>query len=539
MDQPADTGWIETIAGLSEADISRARRLSAETGERLARSLKRLGAASDIAIANALAAFTGLERIGASGFPAQPVTAGGISTQFLLESSALPISEDDNAIVLAVADPTDMSPVEGVRLASGKPVSLKVAAFADIEEAHARLYGAEKVLADIVDDDFGDGEELKDLASEAPVVRLVNDLFADALKSRASDIHVEPFRDRLRIRFRIDGVLHNRPSPKAALTRLVTSRIKILASLDIAERRRPQDGRARVTIAGRALDLRVATAPTAHGESVTIRLLEDRDTQVKLDDLGLSQAQRDHLTAHLAAPYGLILVTGPTGSGKTTTLAGALDQLNTSDRKLISIEDPIEYQIEGVNQIAVNAPIGLTFASVLRSILRHDPDVIVVGELRDGETAEIAVNAALTGHLVLATVHTNTASGAAPRLIDMGVDPALLRSTLRLSIAQRLVRQLCPECHAPTTPPHGLKTAWKAVGCDHCAQTGYLGRIGVFEFIDMKDELADALKPGVASSEIEKLARKKKMASIRDDARQKIEAGITSAEEVDRVLGVI
>lgn len=539
MDQPADTGWIETIAGLSEADISRARRLSAETGERLARSLKRLGAASDIAIANALAAFTGLERIGASGFPAQTVTAGGISTQFLLESSALPISEDDNAIVLAVADPTDMSPVEGVRLASGKPVSLKVAAFADIEEAHARLYGAEKVLADIVDDDFGDGEELKDLASEAPVVRLVNDLFADALKSRASDIHVEPFRDRLRIRFRIDGVLHNRPSPKAALTRLVTSRIKILASLDIAERRRPQDGRARVTIAGRALDLRVATAPTAHGESVTIRLLEDRDTQVKLDDLGLSQAQRDHLTAHLAAPYGLILVTGPTGSGKTTTLAGALDQLNTSDRKLISIEDPIEYQIEGVNQIAVNAPIGLTFASVLRSILRHDPDVIVVGELRDGETAEIAVNAALTGHLVLATVHTNTASGAAPRLIDMGVDPALLRSTLRLSIAQRLVRQLCPECHAPTTPPHGLKTAWKAVGCDHCAQTGYLGRIGVFEFIDMKDELADALKPGVASSEIEKLARKKKMASIRDDARQKIEAGITSAEEVDRVLGVI
>lgn len=539
MDQPADTGWIETIAGLSEADISRARRLSAETGERLARSLKRLGAASDIAIANALAAFTGLECIGTSGFPAQPVTAGGISTQFLLESAALPISEDDNAIVLAVADPTDMSPVEGVRLASGKPVSLKVAAFADIEEAHARLYGAEKGLADIVDDDFGDGEELKDLASEAPVVRLVNDLFADALKSRASDIHVEPFRDRLRIRFRIDGVLHNRPSPKAALTRLVTSRIKILASLDIAERRRPQDGRARVTIAGSALDLRVATAPTAHGESVTIRLLEDRDTQVKLDDLGLSQAQRDHLTAHLAAPYGLILVTGPTGSGKTTTLAGALDQLNTSDRKLISIEDPIEYQIEGVNQIAVNAPIGLTFASVLRSILRHDPDVIVVGELRDGETAEIAVNAALTGHLVLATVHTNTASGAAPRLIDMGVDPALLRSTLRLSIAQRLVRQLCPECRAPAPPPAGLKSAWKAVGCDHCAQTGYLGRIGVFEFIDMKDELADALKPGVASSEIEKLARKKKMASIRDDARQKIEAGITSAEEVDRVLGVI
>jgi len=538
MDHATDPDWIETIAGLSEADISRARRLSVETGERLARSLKRLGAASDIAIADALAASAGLERIATSDFPAQSVNAGGISPQFLQESAALPLAEEDDFIVLAVADPTDPSPVEGLRLATGKSVTLKVAAFSDIEEAHARLYGADTLLADSLDDDFGDGEDLKDLASEAPVVRLVNDLFADALKSRASDIHVEPFRDRLRIRFRIDGVLHERPSPKAGLTRLITSRIKILASLDIAERRRPQDGRARVTVAGSALDLRVATAPTAHGESVTIRLLEDRDTQVKLDDLGLSQGQRDHLTAHLSAPYGLILVTGPTGSGKTTTLAGALDQLNTSDRKLISIEDPIEYQIEGVNQIAVNSSIGLTFASVLRSVLRHDPDVIVVGELRDGETAEIAINAALTGHLVLATVHTNTASGAAPRLIDMGVDPALLRSTLRLSLAQRLVRQLCGACRQPDTPPTGLKTAWKAVGCNECSQTGYLGRIGVFEFVDMKDELSDVLKPGVASSEIEKLARKNNMVSIRQDALEKIEAGITSAEEVDRVLGV-
>lgn len=538
MSGKTDTDWIETITALSEADISRARRLSVETGERLARSLKRLGAASDAAIADALAAACNLERVAPSAFPARAADAGGISPQFLQESAALPLSESDDLIILAVADPTDPSPEEGVRLATGKAVTLKVAAFSDIEEAHTRLYGTDTALGDISGDDFGDGEDLKDLASEAPVVRLVNDLFADALKSRASDIHVEPFRDRLRIRFRIDGVLHNRPSPKPGLARLITSRIKILASLDIAERRRPQDGRARVTIAGSALDLRVATAPTAHGESVTIRLLEDRDTQVKLDDLGLSQKQRDHLTRHLTAPYGLILVTGPTGSGKTTTLAGALDQLNTSDRKLISIEDPIEYQIEGVNQIAVNAPIGLTFASVLRSVLRHDPDVIVVGELRDGETAEIAVNAALTGHLVLATVHTNTASGAAPRLIDMGVDPALLRSTMRLSLAQRLVRQLCPDCKEPAAPPAGLTSAWKAVGCDHCAGTGYRGRIGVFEFVDMKDELSDALKPGVSSSEIEKLARRKKMVSIRQDALEKIEAGITSVEEVDRVLGV-
>ncbi|WP_420430900.1 GspE/PulE family protein [Hyphobacterium sp.] len=539
MMRAQDNSWIETIAGLSEADIARAKRLASETGERLPRALKRLGAASDLAIAEALATATGLSRIAASKFPDQPIEAGGISSQFLQDAIALPVAESDVHIALAVADPTDPAAAEGVRLATGKSVELHVAAFTDIETALGRLYGESGPAAEMLDESFGDGEELKDLASEAPVVRLVNELFADALKSRASDIHIEPFRDRLRIRFRIDGVLHERPSPKPGLARLVTSRVKILANLDIAERRRPQDGRARVTIAGRALDLRIATAPTAHGESVTIRLLEDRDTEVKLDELGLSPAQREHLTAHLNAPYGLILVTGPTGSGKTTTLAGALDQLNTTDRKLISIEDPIEYQIEGVNQIAVNAPIGLNFASVLRSVLRHDPDVIVVGELRDGETAEIAVNAALTGHLVLATVHTNTASGAAPRLIDMGVDPALLRSTLRLSLAQRLVRQLCPDCKTPDTPPAGLKAAWKAVGCETCAQTGYRGRIGVFEFVDMKDDLSDILKPGVAASEIEKLARKKKMPSIQDDAKMKIESGLTSRAEVDRVLGVI
>lgn len=534
-----DTSWIDTIAGLSEVDIARAKRLAAETGERLPRALKRLGAASDNAIAEALAAASGVPRIAIAEFPERPIEAGNISPQFLQDATALPIAEDDTRIALAVADPTDPAPAEGVRLATGKQVEIRVAPFADIETALNRLYGQRGQAHDMFADDVRDGEDLKDLASEAPVVRLVNDLFADALKSRASDIHIEPFRDRLRVRFRIDGVLHERPSPKPGLARLVTSRVKILANLDIAERRRPQDGRARITIAGRALDLRVATAPTAHGESVTIRLLEDRDTDVKLDDLGLSPAQRDHLTAHLNAPFGLILVTGPTGSGKTTTLAGALDQLNTTDRKLISIEDPIEYQIEGVNQIAVNTPIGLGFASVLRSVLRHDPNVIVVGELRDGETAEIAVNAALTGHLVLATVHANTAAGAAPRLIDMGVDPALLRSTLRLSIAQRLVRRLCPDCRKPDTPPEGLKAAWKAVGCSHCAETGYRGRVGVFEFVDMKDELSDILKPGVAASDIEKLARKKKIQSIHDDAKTKVETGLTSLAEVERVLGVL
>lgn len=539
MDDRAAPDWLYRVAGLSPADAGRARKLAAQTGERLARALRRLGTASDQAIAEALAAQTGLDIIPVTDFPAEPVDAGGVAPDFLANTVALPVAETDSEVVLAVADPTDPAPADGVRLASGKPVRLVIAGFTDIETAQTRLYGKNTRGLDAAADadDDTDSDSLKDLASEAPVVRLVSDILADALARRASDVHVEPFRDHMRLRFRIDGVLQERPAPPQHLAKLVASRIKIMAGLDIAERRRPQDGRARIAVTGRALDLRIATAPTAHGESVTIRLLEDRDAEVKLDDVGLSPTHRNSLQHHLEAPFGLILVSGPTGSGKTTTLAGALDWLNAPGRKLVSIEDPIEYQIDGVNQIAVNPGIGLTFAHVLRSVLRHDPDVIVVGELRDGETAEIAVNAALTGHLVLATVHANTAAGAAPRLIDMGVDPALLRSTLRLMIAQRLLRILCTECRQPCDPPEGLKKAWDAVGCPACDGTGYKGRTGVFEFVETDGSIGDALREGVSSGEIEKLARKQRMPSIRDDARAKIEAGITSAKETIRVLG--
>lgn len=545
MDSTPSDDWLDRVAGLSAADRSRAQRLAAESGERLARALRRLGAASDAAIADALAAHCGLERAGPDAFPQTPPPAGGAAAGFLAETLAAPLDEDGESVTLAVADPTDPAAADGVRLASGKRVILKVAAFADIEAAHARWRGGEaagglySAIAAAAGESAADADQLKDLASEAPVVRLVSDIVADALKRRASDIHIEPFRDRLRLRFRIDGVLQDRTAPPPGLARLVASRVKILAGLDIAERRRPQDGRARLTIGGRALDLRVATAPTAHGESVVIRLLEDRDVEVKLDDIGLSKSHRALLERQLEAPYGLILVSGPTGSGKTTTLAAALDRLNAPGRKLISIEDPVEYQIDGVNQIAVNPAIGLTFATVLRSVLRHDPDVIVVGELRDGETAEIAVNAALTGHLVLATVHANTAAGAAPRLIDMGVDPSLMRSTLRLLAAQRLVRVLCPSCKAETEPPKGLKRAFEARRCAACDQTGYRGRVGVFEFIETGDVVADTLREGVSAGEIESAARKAGAKSIHADARAKIEAGVTSAAEVFRVLGEV
>jgi general secretion pathway protein E len=542
MEGAQSADWLSGVAGLGEADAERARRLAVETGGSLARAVNRLGAASDIALADALAEHCGLDRATASDFPDHwPLTAE-IAPDFLADNAAAPLEETEGLVKLAVADPTDPAAADGVRLATGKPVELFVAAFADIDAAHARWHG-ERDLTGALDalDQSGeaDAEHLKDLASEAPVIRLVSDVLGEALKRRASDVHIEPFRDRLRIRFRIDGVLQERPEPGVGLARLIASRIKIMAGLDIAERRRPQDGRARMSVGGKALDLRVATAPTAHGESLTIRLLEDRDVEVRLDDLGLADGHRDTLVEELGAPYGMILVTGPTGSGKTTTLAGALDKLNAPQRKLISIEDPIEYQIEGVNQIAVNPPIGLTFASVLRSVLRHDPDVIVVGELRDGETAEIAVNAALTGHLVLATVHANTAAGAAPRLIDMGVDPSLLRSTLRLVIAQRLVRVLCPHCREPVKPPKGLKAAWARKGCGHCDGSGYKGRVGVFEFLPVSRAVRETFHREASADEIESAARAEGAGSILDDAMAKIETGVTSEAEVRRVLGLI
>ncbi len=525
--------WL-AVAGLGSMDAARARRAAQQSGEALAQVVRRLGFLSDAAIARALAKAYDLPLVTLSDFAAQDPAGGAVSARFLNASQACLVRAGDDGAVLAVADPSIPGIAEAVQLALGQPVSLAVAPLADIEAALVRYFGAPEqtdALAGASVADDADAEHLRDLASEAPVVRLVNGLIKDALAERASDIHVEPYRDRLRIRFRIDGVLHDRDAPAATLAPLVVSRIKIIAGLDIAERRRPQDGRARLSIAGTPLDLRIATTPSAHGESVVIRILEDRDAEVDLHTLGLSEQDEALLRQRLGAPYGLILVVGPTGGGKTTTLAGAISTLNTPGRKIISIEDPVEYQIDGVTQIAVNPAIGLTFANALRSILRQDPDVIVVGELRDRETAEIAVNAALTGHLVLATLHANTAAGAPSRLVDMGVDPSLLRSTLRLIVSQRLVRVLCRQCRKK------IKGQWTHSGCAACAGTGYKGRTGLYESIDLDADLLEMIQPDLSSTAFEKAARRHGAHSLMDDGRAKIAAGITDADEIWRVLG--
>jgi general secretion pathway protein E len=386
------------------------------------------------------------------------------------------------------------------------------------------------------------------MASEVPVIRLVNQMLVRALESRASDVHIEPFENQLKVRYRIDGILQEVESPPRQLKAAVISRLKILAQLNIAERRLPQDGRIKTRLAGKDVDLRIATVPTLYGESVVIRLLERGQIFTQLDTLGFPPALLARFNEMILKPHGMILVTGPTGSGKTTTLYGALQKINDPGKKIITIEDPVEYQLSGVNQIHVKPQIGLSFANGLRSIVRQDPDVIMVGEIRDAETAEIAVQAALTGHLVFSTLHTNDAAGAISRLLEMGVQDYLLSSSLLGVLAQRLVRRLCPNCRkeVPFADMDGLaaeldlndstlRTVWEAGGCDACSGTGYLGRVGIFEFLPVTSEICKVIVQRADAGKIRSLAVQLGMRLLRDDGWDKVRQGVTALAEVLRV----
>lgn len=541
---------------LKQLDLDRALRLQESSdGERIGALLLRLGVVSERDFAEALAEQQGLEMIQSDQFPDLPILEDKVEVRFLKEFKAMPVSETDSELVLAMVDPLDQYVVAAFRILSQREISIRVAVEQDFDAAFERLYGTgQSSLGEIVDDiesreegvDNTDIEQLKELASEAPVIRLVNLIIKNAMQARASDIHIEPFETRLIVRFRVDGVMHEVESPPQRISAAIISRVKIMANLDIAERRLPQDGRIPLRIEGKELDLRVSTVPTMHGESVVMRILDKTGTTHEFTALGFDEYTLKRFLAALKQPNGIILVTGPTGSGKTTTLYTALQMLNKPDVKILTVEDPVEYQMEGINQIQAKPQIGLTFASALRSIVRQDPDIIMIGEIRDLETAQIAVRSALTGHLVLSTVHTNDAPSTINRLLDMGMEDYLLTSTIIGVLAQRLVRTLCEHCrelkqlsnevieelelHCYTK--HGELELYHAIGCKECINTGYFGRVNIVEMLSMTDAIRGLIMQNATAGEIRKLAIQEGMHTMFDNGMAKVMAGVTTIEEV-------
>ena len=527
---------------------------------RSGKPLQKLWQATELSaqdFADEVARFFALPRIGLPQLMAATSQADKFSHRFLRESSVFAYAAGPGRSSLAVADPSDAAAIRAAELVLGSPLEIQIASFEDIAtvlgarlEDKASAADASDALLARADDDV---ESLRDLASGAPVVRAVNDLLERAVELRATDIHIEPFQSGLIVRMRVDGVLRTIPTPAGAIPAAVISRVKILAGLNIAERRLPQDGAARLHITGVDVDIRVATMPTQHGKSAVIRLLPKDRGLLDIAKLGMASADEEKITRLLALPHGMIMITGPTGSGKTTTLATMLTSLNDTSRKILTVEDPVEYEIHGVNQTQIKPAIGLTFATALRAFLRQDPDVIMVGEVRDSETAHIAVHAALTGHLVLTTLHTETAASAVPRLLDLGVESFLLASTLRGVIAQRLVRLLCDRCKKPrqlsaqalSADPRLValgfnagETIYEPGRCERCGGTGYRGRNGVFEILEVTQDVRTLIKPTSNSSDIEGAALRGGMTTMLDDALAKCRAGITSPAEALRVVAL-
>src|SRR5450432_1879633 len=524
------------------------------------RTLHKIWEISDLPandFADEVALFFDLPRASLPDLLAAPPLVKQFSARFLREMTVYPYQSAEGQIMLAVADPSDSAAVRATAIVLAEEINISIASFEDIatilnhrlvDEDVASPGGGE--IADAYEDDI---ESLRDLASGAPVVRAVNDMLEKAVELRASDIHIEPFRTGLTVRMRVDGMLRAMPVPSGVPPQALISRVKILAGLNIAERRLPQDGAARVRVSRSELDVRVATMPTQHGESAVIRLLPRDRGLLEMGRLGLSARDEAIMSRLLAMPHGMIVITGPTGSGKTTTLATMLSILNEPSRKILTIEDPVEYEIPGINQSQVKPSIGLSFASAMRAFVRQDPDVIMVGEVRDAETAHIAIHAALTGHLVLSTLHTETAAAAIPRLIDLGIEGFLLKSTLRAVVAQRLVRMLCDRCKVPRTltaadidndPRFAVigfnagETIHEAGGCERCGGTGYRGRNGVFEILEMSDEVRKLIGPQTDSHTIDNAAMAGGMTTMLADAVAKCRAGLTTVPEVFRVTTI-
>jgi general secretion pathway protein E len=553
---PRLLGDILVEEGVTTAEVvAQAVARTEKTGERVGEVLITMGAVSTEDVLRGLARQLNLPYLSRDELPSPLPILKNLSPKYLRQYAVCPVTVEGSQLTVATADPLNPLIADDLRQSTGLEVRLVVSHPDAIVEAIDRSYeGAATPLQRIVegmDDERAaevdeDVNHLRDMAFEAPVVRLVNLLVENAIDSGASDIHIEPFEDTLRIRYRIDGILFEQEAPPRRLQAAVTSRIKIMAEMNIAERRLPQDGRIRVTLRGRRVDIRVSTMPTVHGESIVMRLLDRSSVFLPLEGLGFGEATVKRIERLITLPHGIVLVTGPTGSGKTTTLYAALDKINSPDRKILTVEDPVEYQLKGVNQIPVKSKIGLTFATGLRHIVRQDPDVILVGEIRDLETAEIAIQAALTGHLVFSTLHTNDAPGAITRLQDMGVESFLLSSVLEGVLAQRLVRRICRACREPETPsPADLQALgvnvdrpialFRGRGCAECRGTGYRGRTGIYELFEITEEVRSLTLRRVSTREIRRHAIESGMVTLRLDGWAKAQEGVTTVDEVLRV----
>ncbi len=543
---------------VSERDIERALLAQAEMGDLLGRVLVKLGLVSELDCAQALAEQLDVPLLAAGDYPEEPLRVAGLSADFLASNGIVPVAREGDSVRFAAAVPQDPFIARALAMALDGPVQLALGLDSDVSRALERYLRSDEPdeeepggldsFAGQSDDEFI--EHLRDLASEAPVIRLVDQLMHRALDLGASDIHIEPFEDGLHLRYRVDGVLQDMADPPpASLAPAIASRIKLMAHMNIAERRLPQDGRIMKRVKGHELDLRVSTIPTVHGESIVMRVLDRESIRLSLPDMGFSADTLERYQSLLARPHGVLLVTGPTGSGKTTTLYASLASLDAEQLKIITVEDPVEYQLDGVNQIQVQSQIDLTFARALRSILRQDPDIIMIGEMRDTETAQIGVQSALTGHLVLSTLHTNTAAGAITRLEDMGVERYLITSSVNGVLAQRLVRTLCSSCRVPfeladaAIERYGLRrflrdgqrTVYQARGCEHCRDTGYIGRTAIHELFLLDDRLHEVIMGGADATTLHAAARRQGMITLYEDGLRKVVAGQTSLEEVMRV----
>ncbi len=553
---------------VSEDDLERALQMQAETGERLGNLLVVLELITEMDLVELLAQQYGVSAADLDKLKVPDTILSLVPQEMARRYLAVPVAADSQNLNLAMVDPSDVVAIDDIEFATGLRVQPMIATERAINDAVGRLYGGQadakmrKMMTDLEDEIRGPGdlevvEEQEDFdlaalseeSGEAPVIKLVNLLLTDALRRDASDIHIEPYEKRLRVRYRIDGTLYETMEPPKNMQHAIASRVKIMAELDISERRRPQDGRIKIRMRlddrMRELDLRVSTLPTIWGEKIVMRLLDPEGLKLNLADLGFEKQSLDRFTEAIRMPFGIVLVTGPTGSGKTNTLYSALANINDIDTNIMTAEDPVEFNLEGINQVQINENVGLNFASALRSFLRQDPDVVLVGEIRDGETANIAIKAALTGHLVLSTLHTNDAPSTINRMVDMGVERFLVSSSVQLIVAQRLVRRLCKKCReVATVDPEALVevgfapeeamavTVYRPIGCDRCNDTGYKGRIALYEVMQVSPKIRDMIVNGGTNAELRATARNEGMITLRESGLVKIWQGITSVDEV-------